>query len=381
MFSAYYLARNGFTVTVLDRNLECETSANNAGFIVPSSAPALPVGIVEILSTYLGRQNPVYISPNQLLRNLGWLLQARKSLETSAKTIIGFGRKSLELYTSFFNEERVNVDLQRGVTYLYKNAELGEKAARELNGRVVGEEEALKLGFTGFGGGVEFEQEFSINPAKLCVELRKKLSTLGVTLLLGKGAQLNGPAPRIDSVKSNGEELHADFYVLAAGAWSRPLCRDTGYDPPIIPARGLVMHFETGGETVVGRPVMLEDYGLPVIQHDRNTVRVTGFFELRGFDETFTDSRKNWLLGIVKNHLLGASKLRFVGEGVGYRPCTPDQLPIIGKVPGYENLFIASGHCRLGVTLAAATGDMVRALMEGKTENWMKDFDPERFAV
>ena len=381
MFSAYYLARNGFTVTVLDRNPECQTSANNAGFIVPSSAPALPIGVVEILSTYLGRQSPVYISPNQLLGNLGWLLQARRSLQTSAKTIMGFSRKSLELYTSFFNEERVDVDLQRGITYLYKNAELAERTARELNGRVVNEEEALQLGFTRFGGGVEFKQEFSINPAKLCVELRQKLLTLGVTLQLGKEAHLNGPASRIDSVKSNGEELRADSYVLAAGAWTKPLCRATGYDPPIIPARGLVMHFETGGETIVARPVMLEDYGLPVIQHDKNTVRVTGFFELRGFDGTFTDSRKNWLLGIVKNHLLGAGKLRLVGEGVGYRPCTPDQLPIIGKVPGYENLLIASGHCRLGLTLAAATGDMIRAMIEEKTQNWMKDFDPERFAV
>jgi len=57
--------------------------------------------------------------------------------------------------------------------------------------------------------------------------------------------------------------------------------------------------------------------------------------------------------------------VRIVEEGVGFRPCTPDQRPVIGVVPGYENAYIASGNCRLGVTLAPATASILRSMIVG----------------
>jgi len=67
---------------------------------------------------------------------------------------------------------------------------------------------------------------------------------------------------------------------------------------------------------------------------------------------------------------------------MGYRPCTPDQYPIIGKVPGFQNVFVASGNCRLGVTLAPATAVILRAMINGKqpTEIDPSYVDPARFA-
>jgi len=380
MFSAYYLARNGFAVTLIDKNSEDgEASVHNGGLIVPSFATAPSIGVADVLSRYFGRQGAVYISPRELLRNISWLLEARKTVRRAAKTLTEFGMLSLELYRDFFNEESVDVDLKHGVVGLYENADLAKEAARKLNGRFVDAREAQELGFIGLRGGVELEEEFSVDPAKLFSELRRKLLALRTKIMLGKEAQLNGALPKIDSVMVDGESLRADEYVLAAGVWTRGQCRSIGYDPPIIPARGLVMKFDTNGERLVGRPVLLEDYGIPVIQHNQNTLRITGFFELKGFDKTFSASRKTWLLRTVSKHLSGAAKLRFLGEGVGYRPCTPDQLPIIGRVPGFENLVVASGHCRLGVTLAPATGHMVESLIQGKGMNFTRDLAPGRF--
>ena len=377
MFSAYYLARGGYDVTIIDKNSDGgETSVNNGGLIVPSFATSPPVGVADVLSAYFGRQGAVYVPPTELLRNLSWLLKARKGVQSAAKTLTDFGMRSLQLHRRFFNEESVQVDLQRGVLGLYKNAELARDVARQLNGHFVNEQETRELGFTGLGGGVEFEEELSVDPTKLFRELRRKLSELGTKMILGKEARLKGTVPTIDSVTVNGENLQADAYVLAAGAWTRELCNSIGYDPPIIPARGLAMKFDTGGEKIAGRPVLLEDYGIPIIQHNQDRLRITAFFELKGFDRTFSESRKNWLMGIVRDHLAGVAKLRLVSEGVGFRPCTPDQLPVIGKVPGFENLVVASGHCRLGVTLAPATGQMVESLIEGKTP--ARDFDPGR---
>ena len=382
MFSSYYLIRNGFSVTIVDKNPDCgETSVHNAGLIVPSFATTPPIDFAKIMLGYLGRQGPVYISPGEIIRNAGWLLRALRSVRGSEKALIEFGVKSLELYKDFFAEESVDVDLIKGVVGLYIDANIAAKAARELSGQFIDGEEAHRLGFKGFGGGVLFEEELSVNPAKLFSQLREKLSKMGARILIGKEARLIGTPPRINSAVVDSEKLTGDVFVVAAGAWSRELCKPLGYDPPIIPARGLAMIFDTGGAKLAGYPTLLEDYGIPVVQHNQNTLSVAGFFELRGFQSTFSESRKSWLLNILSKHLEDQNKLRYVKEGVGFRPCTPDQLPLISRVPRYENLFIASGHCRLGITLAAATGYVVESMIAGKPprESLLWHFDPVRF--
>jgi D-amino-acid dehydrogenase len=382
MFSAYYLIRSGFSVTIIDKPENNGTSVHNAGLIVPSFAATPPIGVTKVLSSYFGRQSAVYISPGELLRNLSWLMEARRTIRKSEKPLIEFGMKSLELYRGFFAEESVDVDLAKGVVGLYKDADFAEKVAQDLNGRFIDGSEVQQIGFTGLGGGVMFEEELSVNPTKLFSELRKKLSDMGAKVILGKEVWLQGFRPEVNSVVIDGDRLSGDAYVVAAGAWSKEVCHPLGYVPPIIPARGLVVVFETGGVRLVRRPTLLEDYGVPIIQHSQGTINVTGFFELRGFENKFDESRKSWLFKIVNDHVRGASILRCVKEGVGFRPCTPDQLPVIGKIPGYENLLIASGHCRLGVTLAAATGHAVGALINKKEayDNLLRHFDPARFA-
>jgi len=382
MFTSYYLVQKGASVTMVEKNpSETGTSVYNAGYIVPSFAPTPPIGIGKILATYLGVQGPVYIPPGQVLRNAGWLRAALKGIRGSAKASIDLGMKSLELYNAFFAEEKADLDLKKGVLGLYKHAEMAKKDAQALKGQQLDREETLRQGFTGFEAGVLFGEELSVNPLKLFRELRRRLTKVGVKVALGKEAQLRGQRPRISSALIDSENVDADAFVIAAGAWSRELCAPLGYDPQIIPARGLAMTFDTGGANVAGYPGLFEDYGIAVVQHNQNTVTLTSFFELRDFQSTFSESRKKWLLDSVSSHLKDYGKLRYVREGVGFRPSTPDQFPVIGKVPGYENVLIAAGHSRLGVTLAPATGYAIASLLAGETppDIPLSEFDPSRF--
>ena len=101
-----------------------------------------------------------------------------------------------------------------------------------------------------------------------------------------------------------------------------------------------------------------------------------------GFDEEFPKKRREWMLAEAGAHFTKFGKARPAGTGVGFRPCTPDQLPIIGRVPGFENLHLATGSCRLGLTLAPATAELVRAEIEGKdrgTSGFLARFSPGRF--
>jgi D-amino-acid dehydrogenase len=381
MFASYYLARNGMAVTMLDMHtIGGQTSVNNAGLIVPSFATTPPIGLRKILPSYIGRQGPVYVSPLEILKNTKWL-GALRNARRSEKSLIEFGMRSLQLYNEFFAEESVDVDLVNGVAGLYKDESLARTTAEELNGHFIDGSEAYEMGFMGIGGGVLFNKELSVNSTKLQSVLRRKLTTMGVKIELGHKVKLRRVQPRIVSANSQTEELKADMFVVANGAWARDLCRPLGYDPQILPARGLKITFDTGRSELTKCPALLEDYGVAVIQNNNSSSCTTAFFELRGFESVFSQSRKSWLYGVLKKHVRSFDEMKYISEGVGYRPCTPDQLPVIGRVPGYENLIIASGHCRLGVTLAPATGDMVKSLVTGSAtrDALSTHFDPSRF--
>ena len=143
------------------------------------------------------------------------------------------------------------------------------------------------------------------------------------------------------------------------------------------------MLFNTHGEKIIGYPADIDDYGIGLNQHNQNVLRVTSFMDLVGFNKGIAKSRKEWLFRILKRHLSKYDKLELIHEGIGYRPCTPEQFGITGKVPGYKNLYVGSGNCRVGVALAPVTGYILSAMINGdepKGVNW-KCLDPSRFTV
>ncbi len=384
MFASYHLVKAGHSVSVVDGTREgCKASVYNAGLLTPSLTPAPPMGLTRLISACFKNVGPIRISPSQVAKNMGWFATALGSrAEAKEKILVELGLKSLQLYNVFFREESVEADVIKGVVALYLRQEDAKNAATAHEGHFLDRGEVSELGFTGFDGGVLFDEELSVNPRKLCDGLRKKLSEMGVAFIASEEAKLHTAGKKADSVVTEGEKLEGDIYVVATGSWSRDLCRPLGYDPKILPARGMVMMFHTGGAIVAGRPALLEDYGVAVAQHDSDTLRLTSFFELKGFNDTFSESRKSWMLNVARKHLGRFGQLRKMEEGIGYRPCTPDQLPVVGKVPGFENIYIAAGHCRLGVTLAPVTGYLIRALLdgEGASEPFLGELDPARFA-
>jgi len=382
MFTTYYLLKDGHAVTLIDRAALAQTSIFNAGFITPSFAAAPTIGMSTILLACLGRRGPVYISPLEVLRNIRWFrIASKKGLRGYEDVVMSLGRESLALYEDFFKSESVETELVRGVMGIHLSEDDARKAAAISNGRFVDKAEAHQMGFKNVGGGVFFADELCVNPAKLFSELRRKLTELGAEIIIGKEAELELNQDRIVSIRTDRQKIAGDCYVVTAGSWSREICKHTGYDPQILPGRGLTISFETGGERIVDVPAILEDYGIAVTQNCETTLRLTGFFEMVNFKGHFGSSRKRWLLDVAKNHLVGYDKLRYANEGVGYRPCTPDQMPVIGMVPNFRNLYIASGHCRLGLTLAPASGRIIRGMITGtavagKLWNY---FDPARF--
>jgi D-amino-acid dehydrogenase len=391
MFSAYYLLKDGHEVTVVDENAQnVPTSVFNAGLIMPSAGALPTIGLPTILSPYFGRSGPVYISLGEVFRNLGWFrVGLRKGLHGFEDALLGLGETSLALYSEFFEEVRVDVDHRKGIVSLYRDREHAKRAASVTKARFVDVDEVSAMGFQNLGGGVYLEDESSINPFKLFGALRDEIRRLGAEMVLGERAEFVARGRSVGSVRAGECTIHGDQFLIAAGSWSRSLSKALGFDVPLLPARGMAMIFETGGSEIVSVSALLEDDGVGVTQHNADTLRLTSFFEMVGFKGSFGDDRKEWFMESARRHITRFGRLRLSDSGVGFRPCTPDQLPLIGPVPGYDNLLIATGNCRLGVTLAPASAGIIRQMLRARDpsasgaaaqdKSW-SDFDPARFA-
>ena len=383
LFVAYYLRKSGYDATIVDRTEgKVRTSVFNAGLLTPSFAPAPPIGLAKIASTLFGPRGAIYISPREVLKNIGWFWTAlRSGLTTHQADIMKYAERSLELYREFFASEAIEADVVEGVLSTYVNSQDAERYAKELGGKLLGEKETTEMGLRGFGGGVLLEKELSLNPAKLLPNMTKRLTEMGVRFESIGESKLVTESGTVKAVEADGKRIEGDCFVVTAGAWCRNLLHPLGFDPKVLPARGMVMIFDTNGKRFFDHGFLFEDYGIGLVQHNPTTLRLTSFFELTGFNEAWKESRKRWLLQTTERHFSQLGSLKCVEEGMGYRPCTPDQLPVLGAIPGYGNLFMASGNCRLGLTLGPVTGHVTASLIRGENPQdlpW-RFFEASRF--
>ena len=375
-FVSYYLSKRGHEVLIIEREEGPITSVNNAGLLTPELSPSPPVSASKLIRASIVPSGPLHFSLPQILKNIGWVASALSGVkEENKEALVSFGEHSLREFEKFFDKEggREIVSYRKGIIELYKEERLGD----------IGRQDIENLGYQGFSSGHQLQEELSINSHRLMEFMLRILdSSPNVTRIRGEVIRFTRNPRRVDSVVTDKGDVKADLFVLTTGAYTPQLCKQLGFNPRILPARGLAMLFETGGIEVVKSPAMLEDYGIAVAQHGSNLLRATSFFELKAFDKTFNVKRKRWLLSVLKKHIRGFDRLRLVYEGTGFRPCTPDQLPLIGKIPNFDNVFIAAGHCRVGMTLAPATGMLISDMLEGKSTNkkWKTTFGPFRFS-
>jgi len=375
LFVAYYLKKDSHDVTLIERDpVFKEASVYNAGLLTPSFAPTPQLGLGTLISSSIMRRGALYFSLGQVLRHPSWYwISLRKGLTGFEDRTIKMGLASLELYRQFFKIEGLHPDVIPGVLGLYVKAEDAKNFTKKFGGRFVGKGEIESLGLKKLEGGVDLENEISINPRKLVTELYQRVLQMGVQIITGSEAKLLREGNRAVAL-INDKEIESDKIVVTAGSWTRQLCAPLKYKPQILPASGLAMIFDTGGKILVQRPLLLEDYGIAISQHNETTLRVTSFFEMVGFKKEYAPSRRKWLFDIVREHSLDLAGLKLIDEGIGFRPCTPDQFPLVGEIPGINNAFVASGNCRLGVTLAPATAYLIKAMLLG--ESYLDDLRP-----
>lgn len=368
MFASYYLLKSGHSVAIIDRQSKALASAYNAGLISPSSTATPPISPWRMMKCISGLSPPITISITQVVENRSFFYDMLNAgIGSADKLIMSLSKDSLGLFLKFYEAESVEADVVKGVLVVYDHRADAEARAKKLGAPLVDSAQLEEWGYRGFGGATFHEDEIALNPGKLLQALEAKLRVMGATFLKSsKEARIVKEENASVSVQLDGERITGDNYVVAAGAWSGQLCKSLGYNIPLLPARGFVILYDTKGSTVVQKPAILEDYGAVFTQHGQKTLRATSYFEMVGFDDKFGQRRMNWLMEVGKKHLSKNNDLRVVETGCGFRPLTSDQIPVVGPIPGYNNAYIATGHARLGLTLAPVTGYLLDAMINKK---------------
>ena len=187
---------------------------------------------------------------------------------------------------------------------------------------------------------------------------------VGVRLFPSRGAvSWERAEGRIVAVRlADGDRVVANRFLLAAGAWSEPLLDALGHRPRVHPVLGQIALLRGEGPSHVlmlgKRYIVPRGDGLTLVG---STEEPEAGFEKRTTPEGIAE-----LLAFATRAVpvLGSAKLE--ASWAGLRPGSPDGLPFIGGVPGWENAFVAAGHFRAGVQLSVGTALAITELLTGR---------------
>lgn len=176
--------------------------------------------------------------------------------------------------------------------------------------------------------------------------------------------------------KARAESEPVDAVVLAAGARTGRLARKLGVRLPVTAGKGHSLTIEQP-EQAPRRPVYFADAATGCVPY-RDALRCFWGIEFSGINERM-DLRRVRVLRRAVAESLRVPGLDRATAWVGMRPVLPDTLPAIGRLPGCENAYVATGHQMLGMTLAPATGAaLARAILAGEPDPALAPFSPER---
>ena len=183
---------------------------------------------------------------------------------------------------------------------------------------------------------------------------------------------------RVNFIRTPGRLVEAGQVVLAGGPWTAALARRLGSYVPVRPVRGQMLAL-AGPATPLRRVIWGKKAYL--VPRENNLTFVGATVETVGYRKRNTIAAVNRLRSGANSLVPGLALARQRSAWAGLRPGTPDRLPVLGRLPGWENVWVATGHFRNGILLAPITGQiMAEAVVSGRMPVGLDAFSPARFA-
>ncbi len=398
--TAYFLSQEGLSVTVLDQAEPGKgCSHGNMGWICPSLSGPLPSpGIVgSSIKGMLDGTSPLYIKPSEFVRIWPWLMSFWRHATVMHYAVgleanLWLHQRTLELYDQWL-EHGISFEMHHeGLLYVFRDITLWNDKMKTAS-RVADygfpvperltQDALLDLEpdlSPSVAGGILLPKERHVRADTLIRGLVQHLHTAGVEFRTGVAVEAIDASPfAIRSLRAGGERLQADVYVLAAGAQTGGLTQHIGLKLPIIAGKGYSLTFSEPNLTF-RHPLYLGDTKVAASPYN-GALRVGGTMEFSGANMRIDSQRVDSIRKASSLYFRTPAAGRDVEIWAGMRPMTPDGLPVIGKAPRHENLFIASGHGSDGISMAPATAALLcDMILDRPRPVEAHAFDPGRFS-
>jgi D-amino-acid dehydrogenase len=380
--SAWYLARAGHEVTLVDRQPQAgmETSFANGGQVSAGHAEpwARPSVLPKVLK-WLGREDaPLLFRPRADFAQWQWGLRfllecVPGRFERNRRQLAGLAAYSQSSLQELRTETGIQYDqLSRGI--LQFCTEQADFQTLSAHGGAISADEclriepALRASRAPVVGGVYVAGDESGDAHAFTQQLAQRAESLGVRFLREttvEGLEIAGG--RIAAAQAGGQRLEADAFVIALGSYSPLLLEHLGISIPVYPLKGYSITIPLSAQAAAAAPtVSLTDEARKlVISRLGNRLRCAGTAELAGYDTSINVVRCAAILKRIEQlfpDLAGAAEVKY---WAGLRPATPNNVPLIGRTR-YENLYLNTGHGTLGWTLAAGSAKALADLVSGR---------------
>ncbi|QQO35824.1 D-amino acid dehydrogenase [Bradyrhizobium diazoefficiens] len=388
--SAYYLARAGHEVTVVDRQPEpaLETSFANAGEVSPGysspwAGPGVPVKAVKWL---LMKHGPLVVRPKLDPVMWVWLLKMLRNC-TSARYAVN---KSRMIPIAEYSRDSLR-DLRRDIGIQYDERSQGTLQLFRYQAQLDGTGEdiavlkqygvpfevlsregciAVEPALAGvkekFAGGLRLPQDETGDCHMFTQALAKHAEALGVRFMFNTGIdRIVTDGTRVSGVATSAGMLQADAYVLALGSWSSRLVAPLGLSLPVYPVKGYSITVPIKDASGAPESTVMDESYKVAITRLGNRIRVGGTAEISGFSTKLYDARRATLDHSLTDLFPRGGDLSKATFWSGLRPMTPDGPPVIGPTQ-YANLHLNTGHGTLGWTMSCGSGRVLADMLSGK---------------
>ncbi|MBA4175134.1 MAG: D-amino acid dehydrogenase small subunit [Leptothrix sp. (in: Bacteria)] len=392
--TAYYLARAGHEVEVVDRQggPALETSFANAGEVSPGySSPWAGPGVpVKAIKWMLMQHSPLVIWP--LLDPAMWRWGAMMLANCTAKAyalnksrmvpLAEYSRdclKALRAETGIGYDERTQGTLQLFRTQKQLDGIAGDVAVLKQYGvpfevldraGFCAVEPALQLTRHKFVGALRLPGDETGDCFKFTNRLAELAAVLGVkfrwdTRIQALQVEGTGQGGAISGVHTDAGLLKADKVVLALGSHSPLLLAPVGIRIPVYPVKGYSITVPITDARCAPESTIMDETHKVAVTRLGDHIRVGGTAELAGYSLNLREARRATLNHVVSDLFPQGGDVSQASFWCGLRPMTPDGTPIVGPTP-VRGLLLATGHGTLGWTMAAGTGRVIADMVSGK---------------
>ena len=400
--SAWYLAKSGHKVTVIDRqsSVAQETSHGNAGMISPgySSPWAAPGVPLKAIGWMLQDLAPFMINLKEIDGyTLSWMSKMlancnTRSYQTNKARMLRIAQYSRDCFVDIRKELNLDYDgRQRGTLQLFRKQkqidalqkdikvlqDLGiEHQALDMNA-CVSHEPALAQVKEKFVGGLRLPGDETGDCFKFTTALAKECETLGVNFMMDTRIErLNESNGKITSVTTDVGVVIADAFLCALGSYSPQILKTVGINVPIYPIKGYSLTLPIEDESRAPQSTIMDETYKVAVTRFEDRIRVGGTAEIASYNLECPNKRRASIDFVIQDMFPGATDISKAEFWTGLRPMTPDSTPVLGGTQ-YSNLYLNTGHGTLGWTMSLGSAKFVCDIINKKTP----DIDPEGLSI